>query len=93
MMLEKGRGRRRDSRVRMGMWKDAVSMAQRRRKKRYWRRMGWEARREGEVAASGGDRGVLLLVGLLGVEGKGGGGESGRAGEEGVAFSMRAQVR
>ena len=55
--------------------------------------MGWEARREGEVAASGGDRGVLLLVGLLGVEGKGGGGESGRAGEEGVAFSMRAQVR
>jgi hypothetical protein len=29
----------------MGMWKEAVSIAQRARKKRYWRRMGCEERR------------------------------------------------
>ena len=81
-------------RARIGRWKEAVSIAQRARKKRYWRRMGWEA------SALEGLSGLLLFDGapgwvvvLVRPEGKGGGGVSGRAGDEGVAFSMRAQVR
>ena len=80
------------SNVRMGRWKDAVSIAQRARKKRYCRRMGCDA-----SALEG--RSVLLFdapvwaVVLVRPEVKGGGGVNGRAGDEGVAFSIRAHVR
>lgn len=79
------------SSVRMGRWNDAVSIAQRARKKRYCSRMGWDARAlDGlsvPVAAP------VCVVALVRAEGKGGGGVNGRAGDEGVAFSMRAHVR
>jgi len=77
----------------MGRWKEAVSIAQRARKKRYWIRIGWVERRfVGRV--EGGVEVVVVVVVVLDVvrlDGKGG---RGRAGvDEGVAFSMRAQVR
>jgi len=75
----------------MGMWKEAVSMAQRARKKRYWRRMGWEARVLEGLDGLADD--AATVVALVLVEGKGGGGVRGKAGDEGVAFSMRAHVR
>ena len=79
------------SSVRMGRWKEAVSIAQRARKKRYWRRMGWDARAFEGLS-------VLFdapacAVALVRPEVNGGGGVNGRAGDEGVAFSMRAHVR
>lgn len=75
------------------MWKEAVSIAQRARKKRYCRRMGWVERRfVGRVAVVDDADVVVSLVVRL--DGNGGGGVRGRAGDdEGVAFSMRAQVR
>lgn len=36
---------------------------------------------------------MVVLVRLLWLEGNGGGGAKGRAGEDGVAFSMRAHVK
>ena len=77
----------------MGRWKEAVSIAQRARKKRYWIRIGWVERMfVGRV--EGGVEVVVVVVVVLDVvrlDGKGG---RGRAGvDEGVAFSMRAQVR
>ena len=36
---------------------------------------------------------AVCVVAFVRIEGKGGGGVSGRAGDDGVAFSMRAQVR
>ena len=89
----------RESRVRIGRWKERVSRKQRARKKRYWSRMGWVARKLGSVAGLFSDEGevpfVLLVFvdRLLGKGGSGGGGDSGRDGEEGVAFSIRAQVK
>jgi len=77
-------------RARMGRWKEAVSRAQRARKKRYWRRMGWVERRFVGLVEGG----VVEVKVVLVVDVKGGGGVRGRAGEEeGVAFSIRAQVR
>jgi len=75
------------------MWKEAVSIAQRARKKRYCRRMGWVERRfVGRVAVVDDADVVVSLVVRL--DGNGGGGVRGRAGDdEGVAFSRRAQVR
>lgn len=57
--------------------------------------MGWEASRLEGLAGSWGDVVVVVVVlaRLLWLEGKGGGGVRGSAGEEGVAFSIRAQVR
>ena len=53
--------------------------------------MGWDARAlDGlfvPVAAP------VCVVVLVRAEGKGGGGVNGRAGDDGVAFSMRAHVR
>ena len=82
-------------RARIGRWKEAVSIAQRARKKRYCRRMGWVERRfEGRIDPVGDDRVVLLFVVAVRLDEKGGGGARGSAGDdEGVAFSMRAQVR
>jgi hypothetical protein len=84
-------------RARIGRWKEAVSIAQRARKKRYCRRMGWVERRlvgRVEVEAIEGDKVLLLALVAVRLDGKGGGGVRGRAGEDdGVAFSMRAQVR
>jgi hypothetical protein len=85
-------------RARIGRWKEAVSIAQRARKKRYCRRMGWVERRlVGRFSVEGDavDDRVLLMLALVAVrlDGNGGGGVRGRAGDEGVAFSMRAQVR
>ena len=83
--------------VRIGRWKDAVSIVQRARKKRYCRRMGWVERRfvgRVEVVGFEDDKVALLALVVVRLDGKGGGGVRGRAGEdEGVAFSMRAQVR
>jgi hypothetical protein len=77
--------------VRMGRWKEAVSIAQRARKKRYCRRIGWEASAfEGLSVLFGAPDWEVALVRP---DVKGGGGVSGRAGDEGVAFSMRAHVR
>jgi len=83
-------------RARIGRWKEAVSIAQRARKKRYWRRMGWVERRfVGRVDVVEFDGMVVFVLAVaVRLDGKGGGGVRGRAGEdEGVAFSMRAQVR
>lgn len=84
-------------RARIGRWKEAVSIAQRARKKRYCRRMGWVERRfvgRVEVVGFEDDKVALLALVVVRLDGKGGGGVRGRAGEdEGVAFSMRAQVR
>lgn len=55
--------------------------------------MGWEASRLEGLAWSWADVVVVVLARLLWLEGKGGGGVRGSAGEEGVAFSIRAQVR
>ena len=89
----------------MGRWKEAVSRAQRARKKRYCRRMGWVERRfvggrvddddaGGEVEGEEKVALLVLLVVAVRLDEKGGGGARGSAGEdEGVAFSMRAQVR
>ena len=78
-------------RARMGRWKEAVSRAQRARKKRYWRSMGWDASAfEGLSVLFDGPG---CAVALVRPEVKGGGGVNGRAGDEGVAFSMRAHVR
>lgn len=79
----------------MGRWKEAVSIAQRARKKRYWIRIGWVERRfVGRVECGVEVVVVVVVVVVLDVvrlDGKGG---RGRAGvDEGVAFSMRAQVR
>lgn len=71
----------------MGMWKDAVSIAQSARKNKYCSKMGCEASRfEGPSASAA----ALVLFEL---EGNGGGGASGNAGDDGVAFSIRAHVR
>ena len=80
------------------MWKEAVSIAQRARKKRYCRRMGWVERRfVGRLAVVvvvvDDDAHVVVSL-VVRLDGNGGGGVRGRAGDdEGVAFSMRAQVR
>ena len=51
------------SRARIGRWKEAVSIAQRARKKRYCRRMGWVERRfVGRVSVVEVDDRVALLV-------------------------------
>jgi hypothetical protein len=87
------------SRARIGRWKDAVSIAQRARKKRYCRRMGWVERRfvgrvEAVVEIEVDGKVVLLVLVAVRLDTKGGGGVSGSDGDdEGVAFSMRAQVR
>lgn len=92
MTAENGRGNLKLSSARMGMWKDAVSIAQRARKKRYWSRMGWEESRfDGPALGSFGV--AVWEVVLVRPEVKGGGGVRGRAGDEGVAFSIRAHVR
>lgn len=70
------------------MWKDAVSIAQRARKKMYCSKMGWEARRFDGLSVP-----VDGAVAFVGLDGNGGGGVNGRAGDDGVAFSMRAHVR
>lgn len=73
------------------------------RKKRYCSRIGW-ADSQPELAVSAPSLAspvlfcpaAVLFVRSASAEGNGGsggGGERGRAGEEGVAFSMRAQVR
>jgi hypothetical protein len=74
----------------MGMWKEAVSMPQRARKKRYCSRIGWDASVFDGLSMS---FGAPACVVALGLEGNGGGGVNGRAGEDGVAFSMRAHVK
>lgn len=67
------------------------------KKKRYWSRMGCEARKlEGKVPFCARSVPFELewsLLELDGNGGSGGGGDSGRCGDEGVAFSMRAQVK
>ena len=73
----------------MGRWKLAVSRAQRRRKKRYCRRMGWWVRVLLFVGGPVSDAGVVALSPSARDGRRGGGG----SGDEGVAFSMRAQVR
>lgn len=73
------------------MWKDAVSIAQRARKKRYWSSMGCEESRF--VGALWSFEVAVCAVALVRPEVKGGGGVSGRAGDDGVAFSIRAHVR
>jgi len=73
------------------MWKEAVSIAQRARKKRYWSRMGWDASVFDGLSVP--LDAPVCVVALVGLEGKGGGGVNGRAGDDGVAFSMRAHVR
>ena len=94
-MDDSGRGKRRDTRVRIGRWKETVSSVQRARKKMYCSKIGWVARKLGVVPAVADEfrPDAVPLARLLGLGGNGGGGESGRAGEDGVAFSMRAQVR
>jgi len=79
------------SNVRMGIWKEAVSIAHRARKKRYWSRMGWDASVFDGLSVP--LDAPVCVVALVGLEGKGGGGVNGRAGDDGVAFSMRAHVR
>lgn len=70
------------------MWKDAVSIAQSARKNKYCSKMGCEASRFDGLSVS-----ARAAVVLLELEGKGGGGANGRAGDDGVAFSIRAHVR
>ena len=53
--------------------------------------MGWEARVLEGLDGLADD--AATVVALVLVEGKGGGGVRGKAGDEGVAFSMRAHVR
>lgn len=77
----------------MGMWNDAVSTAHKARKNKYCTRIGCEARRFEGLSVVGAKSAMVVLVRLLALEGKGGGGAKGRAGDEGVAFSMRAHVR
>jgi hypothetical protein len=48
MIFRREEGRWRARSVRIGMWKERVSAAQRRRKKRYWARMGCVARKVGD---------------------------------------------
>lgn len=78
------------------MWKLAVSMPQSRRKKRYWTRIGWVARK---VSRTPLPPGLERLAGSTlggGIEVRFDrlpGGKEGREGEDGVAFSMRAHVR
>lgn len=79
------------SNVRMGRWKEAVSIAQRARKKRYCSRMGWEASAFDGLSVLFGTPAWAVM--LVRPEVKGGGGVNGRAGDEGVAFSIRAHVR
>lgn len=81
----------------MGRWKEAVSSVQRARKKMYWSRIGWEARRLDDCTS------VLMVkseafqlvvpFAPFRLGGNGGGGDVGRGGDDGVAFSMRAQVK
>ena len=66
-------------------------MAQRARKKRYCSRMGWDASVLDGLSEPFGDPACVVAFVRLG--GKGGGGVNGRAGDDGVAFSMRAHVR
>ena len=81
------------------MWKAAVSSAQSARKKRYCRIMGWVfSHGVGRLAESG--SAVLLkrldadvLLRLDDEDSVAGGGVSGSTGDDGVAFSIRAQVR
>lgn len=82
----------RDRTQRIGRWKEAVSRVQRKRKKRYCRRIGCVARKL-EWSESWSGRLVVLEPEGKGGSGGGGGGERGRDGEVGVAFSIRAQVR
>jgi len=77
--------------VRIGRWKAAVSLKQRKRKKRYCRIMGCAARK----AETGVDGAMVLTVVFAMVAM-----DCGNGGEEAVvvvvgvvAFSMRAQVR
>ena len=67
------------------------------RKKIYCNSIGCEARKlvdcEAEPKPVSFRLEVVMLERLFRLGGKGGGGESGRAGEDGVAFSMRAHVR
>lgn len=92
-----------DSSVRIGMWKLAVSSVHKARKKRYCRRIGWvESQPELADCPSVLDRPVRFCPAAVpfvrsasaeGNGGNGGGGDRGSAGEDGVAFSMRAHVR
>ena len=82
---------------RIGMWNEAVSRVQSTRKKIYCSKIGCAASRlEDEVEMFGvmdvEFHGVLALV-PLSAGGKGGGGDVGSGGDDGVAFSIRAQVR
>ena len=91
-----------DSRVRIGRWKETVSSVQRARKKKYCSRIGWVASHVcprasavwRESVALKTDAVPLVRLSMLDEkEGDGGGGIGGSAGEDGVAFSIRAQVR
>ena len=92
-----------DRSVRMGMWKLAVSSVHKARKNRYWTRIGWaDSQPVLAEAMSLLSRPVRFCPAAVpfvssvkdaGYGGSGGGGDNGSAGEDGVAFSMRAQVR
>jgi hypothetical protein len=81
------------SSVRMGRWKEAVSIAQRARKKRYCSRMGCDASAFEGLSVLLFGAPAWVVVALVRPEVKGGGGVNGSAGDEGVAFSIRAHVR
>ena len=97
MIADSGRGKRMDRRVRMGRWKEAVSSVQRARKKMYCSRIGWEARRLDDCTSVFMVKSEAFQFEVpfvpFGLGGNGGGGDVGRGGADGVAFSMRAQVR
>ena len=83
--------------IRIGRWKEAVSSVQRTRKKIYCSKIGCAASRLEDWAEvlrvmDVEFQGVLVLV-PLSAGGNGGGGDVGSGGEDGVAFSIRAQVR
>ena len=97
MIADSGRGKRMERSVRMGRWKEAVSSVQRARKKMYCSKIGWEAKRLDDwtsvlMAKSEAFQLEDPLV-PFGLGGNGGGGEVGRGVDDGVAFSIRAQVR
>ena len=58
----------------------------------YCRSKGWVARKLLWLSVLMG-LDMVVLVAFSELERKGGGGETGRGGDEGVAFSIRAQVR
>jgi hypothetical protein len=79
-------------------WKTTVSSVQRSRKKRYWFRMLWLARKPPPVAGRCGDEvnEASASVALMGSPDDGAGGRVREVGDvegDGESFSMRAQVR